>query len=239
MKKIYYWIIIFYLFGLIPTRGLAQVTYWQMEDYLNQVRLDHDREGMMKNMYKDVEGSPFLPKEFREGKIQIKDEGLYGGKLRYDMYANEMQYIAKENIYAVAFPKDIEFIEIEDLMFIYTSYLSAPSGSDLKESYFVVLMNGNCKLLAGKEVLLLDAEPEKPYIPAKPAHFIQKKDSYYIKKNDFPAVKISNRKSLTGILEDKETEVLRFIKKEKISHNDPEDLKKLVEHYNNLEKRED
>jgi len=61
---------------------------------------------------------------------------------------------------------------------------------------------------------------------------------YYIKKNDLPAVKISNRKSLIGILEDKETEVLRFIKKEKISHNDPEDLKKLVEHYNSLEEME-
>jgi hypothetical protein len=209
-----------------------------MEDYLNQVRLDHVREGMNKNMYKDVEGSPFIPKEFREGKIQIKDEGLYGGKLRYDMYANEIQYIAKENIYAVAFPEDIEFIEIEDLMFIYTPYLSAPSGSDLKESYFVVLMNGNCKLLAIKEVLLLDAEPKKPYIPAKPARFIQKKDSYFIKKNDLPAVLISNRKSLTGILEDKETEVFSFIKKEKISHNDPEDLKKLIGYYNGLEERE-
>ncbi|MBE9512032.1 MAG: hypothetical protein IMY71_14280, partial [Bacteroidetes bacterium] len=190
------------------------------------------------NTYKDVEGSPFLPKEFREGKIQIKDEGLYSGKLRYDMYANEMQYIAKENIYAVAFPKDIEFIEIEDLKFIYTPYILALSGSDLKESYFVVLMNGNCKLLAIKEVLLLDAESEKPYIPAKPARFIQKKDNYYIKKNDLPAVKISSRKSLIEILEDKKTEVLPFIKKEKISHKNPEDLKKLIEYYNSLEERE-
>ncbi len=238
MKKKYYWIIIISLFSLIPTQGLAQVTYWQMEDYLNQVRLDHAREGMNKNMYKDVEGSPFLPKEFREGKIQIKDEGLYSGKLRYDMYANEMQYIAKENIYAVAFPKDIEFIEIEDLKFIYTPYILALSGSDLKESYFVVLMNGNCKLLAKKEVLLQDAEAEKPYIPAKPARFIQKKDNYYIKKNDLPAVKISSRKSLIEILEDKKTEVLPFIKKEKISHKNPEDLKKLIEYYNSLEERE-
>ncbi len=238
MKKIFYCISIFCLFGLIPTRGLAQVTYWQMEDYLDQVRLDQNREGLMKNMYKNVEGTPFLSKEFHEGKIKIRDEGLYSGKLRYDMYANEIQFIVKENIYAVAFPEDIEFIEIKDIKFIYTHYLSAPSGSDLKESYFVVLMNGNCKLLATKEVLLFDAEPTKPYIPAKPAHFIQKKDSYYIKKKNLPAVEISNKKSMILILEDKETEVLRFIKKEKISHSDPEDLKKLIGYYNSLEERE-
>lgn len=239
MKQIYYLIIFFNLFGLIPTRGLAQFTIWQMEDYLDQVRLDHAREGMMKNMYKDVEGSPFLPKEFREGKIQIKDEGLYGGKLRYDMYANEMQFIAKENIYAVAFPENIEFIEIEDMMFIYAHYLSATSSVALKESYFVVLMNGNCKLLARKAVLLLEAESTKPYVPAKPAQFNRKKDSYYIKKKNLPAIKITNRKSLIGILADKETEVLSFIKKEKISYKNPEDLKKLVEHYNSLEEREE
>ena len=235
MKKIYYLIIFLCLFGLIPSRGLTQVTYWQMEDYINQVRLDRDREGMRENMYKNVEGSPFLPNEFREGKIQVRDEGLYGGKLRYDMYANEMQYIANKNIYAVAFPEDIEFIEIEDLKFIYTPYLSAQSGSDLRESYFVVLMNDNCKLLAKKEVLLLDAEAEKPYIPAKSARFIQKKESYYIKKKNLPAVMISSKKSLTGILADKETEVLRFIKKEKISHKNPEGLKKLIGYYNGLE----
>lgn len=235
MKKTYYWIIIFCLFGLIQTRGLAQVTYWQMEDYLNQIRLNYDRESMRQNMYKNVEGTPFLSKEFHEGKIQIRDKGLYSGKLRYDMYANEIQFIVKENIYAVAFPEDIEFIEIKDIKFIYTPYLSAPSGSDLKESYFVVLMNGNCKLLATKEVLLFDAEPTKPYIPAKPARFIQKKDSYYIKKKNLPAVEISNKKSMILILEDKETEVLRFIKKEKISHSDPEDLKKLIGYYNSLE----
>lgn len=234
MKKIYYLIIFFCLFGLIPTRGLAQV-YWQMEDYINQLRLDRDREGMNKNMYKDVEGSPFLPREFSDGKIQVRDEGLYGGKLRYDMYANEIQYIANKNVYAVAYPEDIEFIEIKDLKFIYTPYFLAPSGSDLRESWFVVLMNGNCKLLTIKEVLLLDAEAEKPYIPAKPARFIQKKESYYIKKKNLPAVMISNRKSLIEILKDKETEVLRFIKKEKISHKNPEGLKKLIGYYNGLE----
>ena len=238
MKKTYYWIIFFCLFGLIPTRGLAQVAYWQMEDYFDHIRLDQNREGLMKNMYKDVEGTPFLPEEFREGKVKIRDKGLYSGKLRYDMYASEVQFIANENIYAVAFPEDIELIEIEDLMFVYTPSLSATSGSDLKESWFVVLKNGKCKLLAKKEVLLLDAEPEKPYIPAKSARFIQKTDSYYIKKKNLPAVKITNKKSLIEILDDKKEEVSSFIKKEKISHKDTEGLKKLIEYYNSLEERD-
>lgn len=234
MKKKYYWIIIIILFGLLPNRGLAQITIPEIEEYLDRIRLNRAMEGMRENTYNDVEGSPFMPKEFQQGKVQVKSEGLYSSKLRYDMYTNVMQFMAKGIVYVIAFPESIEYIEIEDLKFIYTPYLSAPSGTDLKESYFVVLMNGNCKLLTKKEVLLLDAEPEKPYVPAKPAHFIQKKNSYFIKKNDLPAVKINNRKNLMGILEDKETEVLSFIKKEKISHNDPEDLKKLVKHYNNL-----
>ncbi|MCK4346256.1 MAG: hypothetical protein KAX05_13310 [Bacteroidales bacterium] len=239
MKKKYYWIIIIILFGLLPKQGLAQITIPEIEKYLDRVRLNHAMEDMRKNTYNDVEGSPFMPKEFQQGKIQVKGEGLYSSKLRYDMYTNVMQFMAKGIVYVIAFPEDIEFVEIEDLKFIYTPYLSAPSGTDLKESYFVVLMNGNCKLLTKKEVLLLDAEPAKPYVDAKPAHFIQKKDSYFIKKNDLPAVKISSRKSLIGILEDKETEVLSFIKKEKISHNDLEDLKKLIEYYNSLEEMED
>jgi len=155
MKKKYCWIIILILFGLLPNRGLAQITIPEIEKYLDRIRLNRAMEGMRENTYKDVEGSPFMEKEFREGRIRLKDGRLYSGKLRYDMYAGEMQFI------------------------------------------------------------------------------------YYIKKNDLPAVKISNRKSLIGILEDKETVVLRFIKKEKISHNDPEYLKKLVEHYNSPEEMED
>ena len=238
MKKKYCWIIIIILFGLIPTQGLAQFTIWDMDNYLDQLRLDLTREGMRENTYKNVEGSPFMPKEFREGRIQLKDERLYSGKLRYDMYAGEMQFMAKEIIYAIAFPEDIEYIEIEDVKFIYTPYLLTPSGTNPKESYFIVLMDGDNKLLAGKEALLRDAEPAKPYIDAKPAQFAQKKDSYYIKKNDLPAVKISNRKSLISIMEDKEAEVLDFIKKEKISHKNPEDLKKMIEYYNSLEEME-
>jgi len=195
-------------------------------------------EGRRENTYNDVEGSPFMQKEFREGRIQLKDGRLYSGKLRYDMYTGEMQFIAKGIVYVIAFPEDIEYIEIEDVKFIYTPYLLTPSGTNPKESYFIVLMDGDNKLLAKKEVLLLDAVPAKPYVDPKPAQFSKKNDSYYIKKKNLSAVKIINRKSLISILEDKEAEVLDFIKKEKISHKNQEDLKKLIEHYNSLEEIE-
>ncbi len=235
MKKKYYWIIIIILFGLLPNRGMAQIKIPEIEEYLDRLRLNRAMEGMRENTYNDVEGSPFMEKEFREGIIQLKDGKLFNAKLRYDMYAGEMQFIAKEIIYAIAFPEDIEYIEIEDVKFIYTPYLLTPSGTNPKESYFIVLMDGDNKLLAKKEVLLLDAVPAKPYTDPKPAQFSKKNDSYYIKKKNLSAVKIINRKSLISIMEDKEAEVLDFIKKEKISHKNPEDLKKLIEHYNSLE----
>lgn len=239
MEKKYYWIIILILFGLLPNRGLAQITIPKIEEYLDRIRLNRAMEGMRENTYKNVEGSPFMEKEFREGRIQLNDGKLFNGKLRYDMYAGEMQFIAKEIIYVIAFPEDIEYIEIEDVKFIYSPYLLTPSGTNPKESYFIVLMDGDNKLLAKQKVLLLDAVPAKPYVDSKPAQFSKRKNSYYIKKKNLPAVKINNRKSLTSILEDKEAEVLDFIKKEKISHKNPEDLKKLVEHYNSLEEMED
>jgi len=234
MEKKYYWIIILILFGLLPNRGLAQITIPEIEEYLDRIMLNLAMEGMKEKTYKDVEGSPFMPKEFCGGRIQLKDGKLLSGKLRYDMYASEMQFIVKGIVYVIAFPEDIEFVEVEEVKFIYTPYLLTPSGTNPKESYFIVLMDGDNKLLAKKEVLLLDAVPAKPYTDPKPAQFSKRNDSYYIKKKNLPAVKISNRKSLISIMEDKEAEVLDFIKKEKISHKSPEDLKKLVKHYNNL-----
>ncbi|GAH71490.1 unnamed protein product, partial [marine sediment metagenome] len=53
-------------------------------------------------------------------------------------------------------------------------------------------MDGDNKLLAKQKVLLLDAVPAKPYVDTKPAQFTKKNDSYYIKKKNLPAVKISN-----------------------------------------------
>jgi hypothetical protein len=236
MEKKYYCIIVIVLFGLLTDRGLAQIMIPAIEEYNERIRLNRAIEGMRENTYKDVEGSPFMPEEFSEGRIRLKDGELYSGKLRYDMYAGEMQFIANGIVYGIAFPEDIEYIEIkEDMKFIYTSYLMKPSDTKLKETYFIVLMNGDNKLLAKKEVLLSDAEPAKAYVGPKPAQFSEKNDIYYIKKKKFPAVKISNRKSLISIMKDKEAEVFDFIKNEKISYRNPEDLKKLVEYYNSLE----
>jgi len=93
---------------------------------------------------------------------------------------------------------------------------------------------GECKLLYRKGINLKEAEPPKPYVDAKPATFIDRKPLYYIQKGIAYPQRISNKGDLLENLSDNEQEVSKFIKKNKISASNKDELIDLIEFYNSL-----
>lgn len=230
--KLFIGIILFCL--LSPTITQAQVEVSGTEVLLSKLRLNKDIEGRKNNTYQVIAGNPFMFKDFENGSIKLKDDGIYTGELRFDKYAGEIHFKKDEEIYAIAFPEKIEYIEIEGIRFIYSDYQMSKPEPTIKGTYFIDLVDNQCKLLVKKGAIIKEAVPSRGIVDAKPARFMDKSDSYFVKIGDNPAIEIKNKKSLVSIFNNKALEIKRFLDTEKISIRNQEDLVKLVNYYNTL-----
>ena len=199
-----------------------------MRDYLRMINFDGSE---VTDPYEDIEGNPYYYEDFRKGAVITKDSRKYIGVLRYDLYADEMEFKIDEGIYWIANPVLIEYLKIEDHVFMYFDKDIADSK---KGYYFEVLVMGDCKLLLRKGVNLKEYEKAKPYTDPKPATFVDRKDLFYLQKGIAYPTKITNKKSLEDYLSDKSQEVKKFMKKNKISAGNISELTNLIQYYNSL-----
>lgn len=232
MKKI---ILIGTLFILIiPTVLNAQDYYVKGMDELRfYERLNTKINERDFKQYQGILGSPYLFSEFKDAEVLTKDSILYKGKLRYDMYADEMEYKVKDGIYWLANPERVSYIKIDSLKFI---FYPEPVGKD-PGTYYQLLVDGGCRLLVRNDVLFVDAVKAKPYQDPVPAKFIKRKDFFYLTKGKASIVKIGNKKSILKYLSDHSSELSDYIKQNHISLTRKDDLIKLVTFYNKLEQK--
>jgi hypothetical protein len=102
----------------------------------------------------------------------------------------------------------------------------------LKNGYFEVLTQGECHLLLRREITyhlvddLDDGVINDSYILEQ---------TYYLEKPDKPASRIKmNKKSVISAFCDKQNQVEKYIKKNKIRFKTQEDMVRVVDYYNGL-----
>ncbi|NQU34745.1 MAG: hypothetical protein HQ521_16065 [Bacteroidetes bacterium] len=211
----------------------AQIEAIGVEDILLKLRLKDDVEGLRNNTYQNIEGNPFMFEDFKKGNIKLKDDEIFEEMVQFDKYAGEIHFKKENDIYAIAFPEKIEYIEMGDVRFIYSLFkLSESKPVNEQGAYFVVLFDNKCKVLAKKNTDLKSAQPSNGIAEAKPAKFIDLNDSYFFKLDSLPAVRINSKKDLTLFFKGKGSGIPEFIKKENIKFKNTEDLKRLAEFYN-------
>ncbi len=180
------------------------------------------------NEYQNIEGSPYLKSEFIDGVIYLKDTTAFKLPLRYNIYANEMEYQLKEVIYKVGNPQSLKKIVLGESVFIYLPFLQ-------KGGYFELLESGKCFLVQKRSVKFKPAEGPKPIeVTTTPAKFIREPDVFYIGVKDSKTSEIANMKSVINALQDQKLKIESFIKTEKIKKTTKENLIKIVEYYNSL-----
>lgn len=189
----------------------------------------HNEAGGTIHSYDNIEGSPYLYPDYREATI-FMDKGLrYHGNLRYDLYSGEMEFQLKGKRYWIAPKEKIEKIILDDKTFVFLT-----TGKDKKGSFYELITDGPCRLLAKYTVDFIDAEEAKPYQDPRPARFSRKKTLYYIQKEGEEPLFIRNKKNLLSALGDKSSEIASFIRKEHLSVTRKEDLSRIISHYNEL-----
>jgi len=185
-----------------------------------------------KDLYANMDGTPFLEEEFLPGSVFLKSGEVYTGEFRYDIYADQVQFVDGEKLYCLAFPGELVAVKIGETMIKFLSY---GDGRNLSEGYLITLVDGYYSLYVKLAKNLNEAVPEKPYQPARPPKFVNKPDNFYIMVGDSPALRVKGKKELIQMFQGKESIVKDFIDEEGIKTNNRFDLIKLVTFMNSGE----
>lgn len=202
---------------------------------MDKLRLNKGIKGIETVMYSDISGTPFIFKDFKSGVLILDSGEEYEAYVRYDIFADEIHLKDKNQIFAIIQPERVKMITTDSIKFIYSEYVRSPGKKDPDDtSYFIVRKDGKCMLLIRKNIRIQDPEPAKILQEPKPALFVHKKDTYYLRTKDNHAVQIRSKKDLLSVLDDRNDEVNRFIKSIGGNVKKIEDLEAIIDYYNNL-----
>ncbi|MCK4700254.1 MAG: hypothetical protein KAT38_07960 [Bacteroidales bacterium] len=227
MKKISayrFLFVITFSFLFVNTNAQETTSTIGIEQFLHYERLNKDVEKRNPNPYENNIGNPYLFRDYANGEIVTIDNFRYNGKMRYNIYDDEIEYLVNDDKFWVSNPWVLDFITIDSITFI---YCSADRQNKDEGSYYILLVSGDCKLLLKKGVILNDPVVAKPYVEAKPAEFVGRRDFFYILLENQEPVKITSKQKLLELFPEKTKQMKNYLKK--ISLNKGKDLIKLVE----------
>lgn len=177
--------------------------------------------------YKDIDGSPYLDKEFVDGTLFFKDTTVVKLPLRYNIYTDQMEYQSKGVNYIVINPHLINKISFGQFEFVYLPFIQ-------NGSYFELFELGKCTVVEKKLIAIKPLEVKAMGALIVPARFSRKPTIIYMIVNDTDVYRIKNIKSVINALQDQKPKIENFIKKEKIKNINKDNLIKITKHYNSL-----
>lgn len=181
----------------------------------------------------DIKGSPYLDAGFSEGAVFTTSKTQFVSvPLRYNIFNDQIEFKGADGQpYAISVPEVIEKVEIGEVQFEYIPYVITKK---MRYGYFMVLEKGNASLYIKPKVVFEQAKAPGAYQDAQPARFVRRPDEYFIRAGMEPAKPVSKIKDLEDALPDHQKEVMGFFRKHRLKTGNPEDLKQLVQYYNQL-----
>lgn len=214
---------------VFPAFCMGQFYEDAIYDHLDHLRRENNITDFNPKAYENIKGSPFLATDFEKGNVVLKSGEKYRGEFRYDVYADQMQFMANDKIYVVAFPEKLELLQIEENIFRFVPFFI---DRKVKSGYFVSLSQGYYSLYLRKGKTLKDPVASKPYEQARPAKFLDRKDFFYFQVGENAAIRVNNKKDLINLCGDKGSEVEKYMKSNKINVKNRADLTELTTYIN-------
>lgn len=123
--------------------------------------------------YEDVEGNPFLYKDFTTGYIKTNDGKTLQGNLRFNLYTNQLEFFENDNVYILIYDESYIGVKLGEF-----SIINYKNDDDDNEYYFAYIV-GNYNLLAKKSMRFVEEE-NKLYDIQKPSHFVERKEKFFL-----------------------------------------------------------
>ena len=231
MKKIF-------IFSILLFAGIGSFSFGQIYSTPNTnpqiINMIHRSLVIEKDAYIKVEGDPFVDKDFEKGTIIFKDSTRASDiPLRLDTYTDNLQLKINDTIKVLSPPDIIDHANFGHREFIYSRF---KEGAFYKNGYFEVLAQGNCKLLLRREsVIRREQLPASNFGGGNYRDYFRTTNTYFIKKDDDPAVKISrSKKSILTVLGDHKSDLEKYIRDNHLKLSKEDALIDLIYYYNSL-----
>lgn len=179
-----------------------------------------------------LERQQFLNPDWQAGNVILADSSIIDNlELRYNLAAKEIHFLKDNEIYAIALNNKISRITIGNKSFLYTGF----KNEDIRDGdFFEIIVDDTCKLLLRRTAKFVKAQKAEAYKQPEPAKY-EIREAYYLKRGKNPAFYIKTRKKyILNKLSDKETQLKKYIKSEKLRLSRRGDLIKLIIYYNNI-----
>ena len=178
------------LFVGISTFSYSQNADQTTIDFLNEIYKMEVRSKMTPGTYG---GSPYLPKDFKKGKLFSNGKEV-PGYIRYNVLANQLELkLDKKDSTAINLPSNqFSRIIIDELEY---SWLHLKTDDGWKYGYFIKYYEGeDFKFYGFPEIFKKDAVKNLGFVEGKPAHY-RVEINYYLSSNnsEFNSIKIKNR----------------------------------------------
>jgi len=179
-----------------------------------------------------IESQVYIGANWPEGIIVLRDGGIIDNYfLRYDILADQMQFIAGKDTVAFASPKELRTISFEGHTFVYEIF---QCDNTIRNGYFELVEPGKNKLLLKRLVTYMIPDASDPDEDINTRYYVD--ECYFISMPGKPASKVMcNRKSVLFYLNEHNQEIEEYLRITGNKVKTPEDLKKLVAYYNSLD----
>jgi len=181
---------------------------------------------------KNLVGTTYINNDFLPAKMQ-EDDKIYS--LRFNAYFDEMEVLKNNEEFSLQkrFNRPITFLGSNK---IYQVFEYNHQGKETK-GYFVVLMKGEKinLLLQEKIKYIAEVEPKTGYDKYKPPSLIRTKDKFFIAfKNNTTKEIPRKKKDFLSLFSSKSKDVENYMKKNKLSFKNADDLVKIFNYYDSL-----
>jgi hypothetical protein len=178
-----------------------------------------------------IENQIYIGAHWPVGRILLRDGSKIDDyNLRYNLLADQMQFIAGKDTLAFASPLELNTVTFDDHTFVYETYQCE---NFVRQGYFELLEPGKNKLLL-KRFVSFQVHDKNVVAPGTESYIVDQ--CYFISRPGKPAFKIMcNKKSVLTNFPEHKAELEAYIKATGNKVRTTDDLRKVVSYYNSLE----
>ncbi|MBW1294638.1 hypothetical protein [Aquimarina litoralis] len=184
------------------------------------------------HMFDEYDGSIYKSIRYKDASVIDEKSGTFDAKLRYNVYSDALEFKKGEDLFMLS-KNPTSHARIDGDYFYYCNFKTQRG---LKRHGYYVLVELHEKYRIYKKYHLKVKEPSKTGAANgnNTAGRVQIKTKYYLEERGTIMELPMNKKELLATLSDKEEELKKYIKKERIKVKKEEDLIRLVSRYNAL-----
>lgn len=178
--------------------------------------------GYIKESY--IEGTPYEKEDNSTGIFYLKDTKAIKSPTKINYFLGNFEFM-NNGITYVADVNTIDSVVLDKKTYVFRNL-----GSTEKivfKAVQVISQQGEYAFYIYKSVEFQPEVKAAGYVDPKPARYVWKDPVYYFAKGE-QLIKLNNFKGLIAAFPGKENDIKKFIKENKISNDNPEELKKLL-----------